>query len=130
MTRAKTTKDKNAREFVCVVCVLCVMLIDCMIDDDSSCSFFFAPAPRRGDPYLQLPKTPILRLRRVETFRGGVSHALTSMTTVWQAMDLFSPSESTFSCVLALTLTAASSQPSILHRLALMAGLCGEIFGR
>jgi hypothetical protein len=45
-------------------------------------------------------------------------------------MLLFSPSESTFSCVFALTFTTLSSHPSILHKLALIKGLCGDILGR
>ena len=57
-------------------------------------------------------------------------YAFINITTVWHAMLLFSPKESTFSCVFALTFTTASCTPKTFATLARILSLCGEIFGR
>ena len=48
---------------------------------------------------------------------------------MWHAMLRSSPSESTFSCVLALMFTQLSCTPIIATRLALIAALCGLSLG-
>ena len=56
-------------------------------------------------------------------------YAFINITTVWHAMLLFSPKESTFSCVFALTFTTDSCTSNNFAKFFLIFSLCGEIFG-